>query len=114
MKSAMSTKVYWKARKLIQSIGFRCKSLLYTYMDRAEVIKESSSIKHVIARQALKEGIRGVIIQINNTLKAFFAGSNVGEMVLHLKNRDYQELWGNYSKGKITKTELMNTLFKSY
>ncbi len=61
MKSAMSTKVYWKARKLIQSIGFRCKSLLYTYMDRAEVIKESSSIKHVIARQALKEGIRGVI-----------------------------------------------------
>ena len=33
MKSAMSTKVYWKARKLIQSIGFRCKSLLYTYMD---------------------------------------------------------------------------------
>ena len=61
MKSAMSTKVYWKAIKLIQSIGFRCKSLLYTYMDRAEVIKESSSIKHVIARQALKEGIRGVI-----------------------------------------------------
>ncbi len=61
MKSAMSTKVYWKARKLIQSIGFRCKSLLYTYMDRAEVIKESSSIKHVIAKQALKEGIRGVI-----------------------------------------------------
>ena len=33
LKSAMSTKVYWKARKLIQSIGFRCKSLLYTYMD---------------------------------------------------------------------------------
>ena len=33
MKSAMSTKVYWKARKLLQSIVFRCKSLLYTYMD---------------------------------------------------------------------------------
>ncbi len=55
-----------------------------------------------------------VIIQINNSLKAFFAGSNVGEMVLHLKNLDYQELWGNYSKGKITGTELTNTLFKSY
>ena len=53
-----------------------------------------------------------VIIQINKSLKAFFAGSNVGEMVLHLKNLDYQELWKNYSKGKITKTELTNTLFK--
>ena len=61
MKSAMSTKVYWKARKLIQSIVFRCKSLLYKYIDKSEVIKESSSIRHIIARQALKEGIRGVI-----------------------------------------------------
>ena len=61
VKSAMSTKVYWRIRQLIRNIIFKCKSLLYKHIDKAEVIRESSSLRHVIARQALKEGIRGVI-----------------------------------------------------
>lgn len=77
-------------------------------------LSDSYILYRIIQRDKIKTlFLQYVVIQINNTLKAFFAGSNVGEMVLHLKNLDYQELWENYSKGIITKTELTNILFKS-
>ena len=61
MKSFINTKIYWKVRKCILSLIFKCKSSLYKQIDKVDTIKEYNSLRITISKVTIKESIRGIL-----------------------------------------------------
>lgn len=53
-----------------------------------------------------------IVKKINDGLSAFL-GDGAGKLVAHINRKNYNQLWNDYSEGKITGTELTNILFRN-
>jgi hypothetical protein len=53
-----------------------------------------------------------IVKKINDGLHEFL-GDDSGELVAHIKRKEYRQLWNDYTEGKITGTELTALLFSN-
>ena len=53
-----------------------------------------------------------IVKKINDGLHEFL-GNDTGELVAHIDQKNYRQLWDDYSDGKITSTQLADILFRN-
>jgi hypothetical protein len=55
-----------------------------------------------------------VLDKINRTLKVLLKDQNAGEIRMHTKDLNYDQLWKDYNTGHITGSELRKMLFQHH
>lgn len=73
MKSLLNTKIYWKVRKCLLTMIFKCKTSLYKQIDKVDTISENNTLRITISKEVIKESIRGIFwallaLVIDNTI----------------------------------------------
>lgn len=64
MVSVMNKKIYWKIRKRIVTVLFKCKTLFFRVFNGTETFKEYGSFRKMIARKTLFGGLRSILIAL--------------------------------------------------
>ena len=91
--------------KVTKDIGWRFDS---------DGLSDSSILYRKIKLDKLKLIFLNYIIsRINDALKVFLKDKDIGTLVVHHRCLNYDQLWEDFTIGKITVTELTNTLYPS-
>lgn len=79
---------------------------------RYDDLSDSYILYETIQRKKFKQTLLNYIInKINQAINVFLKSDNVGKLIANTKDLDYDQLWINYSAGKVTGTELRQSLF---
>lgn len=96
---------------------------------RLEFLKKTKSIgwsfgndglsdSYILYRKILQDKFRikaidFIMDKINEGLSTCLHNESPGKLVAHIRNLNYDDIWEQYTKGKITVTELRNLLYKN-
>lgn len=76
------------------------------------------SDSYILYKKILKDKLKlqfleYILKKINLGLEEFMGGSD-GKLIVHIKKKNYNQLWNDYSNGIITGSELTNILYHKY
>ena len=104
--------------------------LIFIKRKTAWILKKTKSIgwhfgndglsdSYILYRKILQDKFRikalnFIMDKINEGLSTCLHNESPGKLVAHIRNLNYDDIWEEYTKGKITVTELKNLLYKNH